>query len=237
MTSFEQVDRVLVLSANQLAGQNVALDKLIYDIANSPLLKGGVFLAAYWWLWFEAKDGVREQRRDVVVGLLAASLVAVASRLLADFPALPPAAAAYAGPRDTPRPRRQSFTLNAFSSFPSDHAALFFALSVPLWRRSHWLGAAAALWTVLVICLPRVYLGYHWPSDVVAGAAMGVVLMLVLCRLIGATALPDGAIRFSASHPPAFYALAWLFSLELAALFVDVRAFLLDAAHLAKALV
>ena len=128
-------------------------------------------------------------------------------------------------------------TLNAFSSFSSDHAALFFALSVPLWRRSHWLGAAAALWTVLVICLPRVYLGYHWPSDVVAGAVMGVVLMLVLCRLIGATALPDRAIRFSASHPPAFYALAWLFSLELAALFVDVRAFLLDAAHLAKALV
>jgi undecaprenyl-diphosphatase len=87
------------------------------------------------------------------------------------------------------------------SSFPSTHAALFFSLSVPLWMRSRWLGAAAVVWTLLVICLPLLYLGYHWASDVVAGAVFGVALMLLLRRLIGATGLPDRVVR-AARHWP-----------------------------------
>lgn len=238
MTSFEQVDRALVLYANQLAGRDVVLDKLIYDVADSALLKGGVFLAAYWWIWFEADEsGVHGQRRNLVVALLSAAVVAVASRLLqVCLPFhLRPLHTLGLGLRlpfgVDPR------TLNDFSSFPSDHAVLFFALSVPLWMRSRWLGAAAAVWTLLVICLPRLYLGYHWTSDVIAGAVIGVALMLVLCRVIGATGLPDRVVRFSATHPPAFYAVAWLLTLELAVLFGDLRAFLLDAAHIARALV
>jgi undecaprenyl-diphosphatase len=87
-----------------------------------------------------------------------------------------------------------------------------------------------------VICLPRVYLGYHWTSDVIAGALIGVALMLVVCWLIGATGVPDQVLRFSKTHAPVFYAIAWLLVFELAVLFADLRHFLLDAAHLAKAL-
>ncbi len=238
MTSFEQADRVLALYANQLAGRNIVLDKLIYDISDSSLLKSGVFLAAYWWLWFEADEsGVHPQRRNVVVALLAAAIVAIASRLLQILSPF------HLRPLHTPGLGLHlafgvdPLTLNDFSSFPSDHAVLFFALSVPLWMRSRWLGAAAAAWTLLVICFPRLYLGYHWTSDVIGGAVIGVALMLVLCRLIGATALPDRVVRFGATHPPVFYAVAWLFTLEIAVLFVDLRAFLMDAAHLARALV
>jgi undecaprenyl-diphosphatase len=237
MTALEQVDSVLTLSANRFAGRDISLDRLIYDIADSPLLKGGVFLAAYWWLWFEVdRDGVHGQRRHVVVAILSGTVAAIASRLLQI--ALP----FHLRPLHTPELGIRipfgvdSLTLNDFSSFASDHAVLFFALCVPLWKRSRWLGAAAFLWTALVICLPRVYLGYHWTSDVIAGAVIGIALMLVLCRLIGATGLPDQVLRFGATHPPVFYAIAWLLTLEVAMLFADLRHFLLDAAHLAKAL-
>ena len=57
-------------------------------------------------------------------------------------------------------------SLNHFSSFPSGHAMLLFALCVPLWMRSCWLGAAAAVWTLLAICLPLLHLGDHWASDI-----------------------------------------------------------------------
>jgi undecaprenyl-diphosphatase len=238
MTALEQVDSVLTLSANRFAGRDISLDTLIYDIADSTILKGGVFLAAYWWLWFEVdKEGVPAQRRNVVVALLSGTVAAIASRVMQV--ALP----FHLRPLHTPElGMRVPFgvnatTLNDFSSFPSDHAVLFFALCVPLWKRSRWLGAAAFLWTVLVICLPRVYLGYHWTSDVIAGAVIGIVLMLVLCRLIGATGLPDRVLRFGIAHPPVFYAIAWLLALEVALLFADLRHFMLDAAHIARALV
>jgi membrane-associated phospholipid phosphatase len=68
--------------------------------------------------------------------------------------------------------------------------------------RSRWLGAAVVVWTLLMICLPLLYLGWHWASDVVAGAVLGVLLMLLLLRLIGATGLPDRVVSFSATHSP-----------------------------------
>ncbi|MGW6564870.1 phosphatase PAP2 family protein [Streptomyces sp. NPDC054975] len=58
------------------------------------------------------------------------------------------------------------------SSFPSGHtaAAVAFAAAVaPTWP---WAGAACAVPTVLV-AIERVHSGAHYPSDVVAGAAIG----------------------------------------------------------------
>ena len=237
MTLLEQTDRALTLYANQFAGRSIVLDKCVYDILDTSLLNGGVFLAAYWWLWFEADEsGAYAQRRNVVTALLAVIGVAGASRLLKVL--LP---FRYRPLNDADLGLRLPFgieatSFNEFSAFPSGHAMLFFALSVPLWMRSRWLGAAAAVWTLLAICLPLLYLGYHWPSDIVAGAVVGVALMLLLCRLIGATGLPDRVVRFSATHPPAFYAIAWLVTLEIAVRFGDVEAFFSDAARLAREL-
>jgi len=65
MTLFEQIDCPLALYANQFAGRSIVLDKFVYDILDTLLLDGGVFLAAYWSLWFEAdKSGVHAQRRN-----------------------------------------------------------------------------------------------------------------------------------------------------------------------------
>ena len=96
--------------------------------------------------------------------------------------------------------------------------------------------ALPIFWTLLAICLPLLHLGDHWPSDIFAGAVVGVALMLLLCRLIGATGLPDRVVRLGAMHPPAFYAIAWLVALEIAVRFGHVEAFALDAARLARAL-
>jgi undecaprenyl-diphosphatase len=235
---FEQADRALVLYANHLTGRSIAFDKVIFDIADSSYLAGGVILAAYWWLWFEMDEsGVHLQRRNVVVGLAAAVLVGVVSRLLQvllPFHRMPLASADLAlhAPLGI-----DSASLNNFSSLPSNHAALFFALSVPLWMHSRWLGAAATAWIVLVICLPLLYLGYHWPSDIVAGAVLGVVLMFAFCRLIGATGFPGRIVRASSSHPQTFYTVAWLIILEIALLFPEVQAFLPDVARLTRTLI
>ena len=79
MTSVAEIDGVLLLWINQPAGQNAVVDRLVFDITDSQLLKGCVFLAAYWWLWFDRKG---ERRREVVVAMVAAIATVVLSRLL-----------------------------------------------------------------------------------------------------------------------------------------------------------
>ena len=225
------VDNALVLWINSPAGQSGVLDKLVYDIADSPLLEGGLFLAFYWYLWFARAPG---RRREIAGALTAAVIVAILSRLLQvglpfhQRPLHTPGLGVHLPLGVEPE------TLNTFSSFPSDHAMLFFALSVPIWRYSRPLGLAAMLWTFLVICLPRVYLGYHYPSDVLGGAVLGVGLMLVLEPLLLRSGLPDRIAKLAEGRPALFHAVAFAISLELAVLFYDTRHFAMAVAQFGK---
>jgi undecaprenyl-diphosphatase len=234
---WNEIDRLTTLWINHAAGRSALLDKAIFDIADSTILKGGVFIALYWWLWLEGKrTDQSERRRDVIVALVGGVIAAIVSRVLQV--GLP----FHHRPLHTPDLGLRlplsidPEALNTFSSFPSDHAVLFFALCVPLWLRSRWLGTAAALWTLTVICLPRVYLGYHWASDVVAGAVVGVVLMSLVRRALSKSRFPERLLVLESAHPAAFYTVSWLLLLELAVLFYDVRHFAFDAVHFAKML-
>lgn len=68
------------------------------------------------------------------------------------------------------------------TSFPSDHAILCLAVTVVLATVSRRLGAALALFSVLVL-VARVYIGVHYPSDVLGGAALGALVAWLTLRL------------------------------------------------------
>jgi membrane-associated phospholipid phosphatase len=47
------------------------------------------------------------------------------------------------------------------------------------------IGAICFVWSIVVISAPRVYLGLHYPTDIVAGAFVEIVISsvaLLLCR-------------------------------------------------------
>jgi membrane-associated phospholipid phosphatase len=73
-------------------------------------------------------------------------------------------------------------TFEDVGSFPSDHAALFFLTSTFLWSVSRRLGAVAFFLSVY-FCLLRVAYGYHWTSDIIAGAVLGITIALILLKL------------------------------------------------------
>lgn len=65
-------------------------------------------------------------------------------------------------------------------SFPSGHTAASFAATAALWRGKSRLWIPAVV-LAAAIGLSRLYLGVHYPSDVLCGALLG-----IFCGLIGA---------------------------------------------------
>lgn len=68
------------------------------------------------------------------------------------------------------------------SSFPSDHAILAFAVTVVLATVNRTLGAWLAAFGVLVL-VSRVFVGAHYPTDVIGGAAVGALGASITLRL------------------------------------------------------
>lgn len=62
-------------------------------------------------------------------------------------------------------------------SFPSDHTIFAVALALGLWLVSRKLGIIAVI-LAAVESFDRVYLGQHYPHDVLAGAALSAVVLL-----------------------------------------------------------
>jgi undecaprenyl-diphosphatase len=64
-------------------------------------------------------------------------------------------------------------------SFPSDHATGGFALAVGIWLYDRTIGTVLLV-LAAVLCFSRVYVGTHYPGDVVAGALIGVAAASLL---------------------------------------------------------
>jgi len=69
------------------------------------------------------------------------------------------------------------------TSFPSGTAAACAACAAWIWMRfGPRAGIVAALYAALV-SVSRVYIGVHWPSDLVAGAVVGIAVAMGIDRL------------------------------------------------------
>jgi undecaprenyl-diphosphatase len=137
-----------------------------------------VFAAATAGLWLFARPhGLPTWKRACLSALLSAALALGINQLVAHYL------------WDRPRP----FTTHAGSvhlfaggsldpSFPSDHAAAAFAIAVAVFFYSRRVGAVFMV-AATIIASSRVVEGLHYPSDVLAGAAVGAVAALAVTYL------------------------------------------------------
>jgi undecaprenyl-diphosphatase len=93
----------------------------------------------------------------------------------------------------------------ADSGFPSDHATAAFAIATAVMLRDRRWGAVA-LAAATVLAVGRVAMGVHYPSDVLAGAALGALCALVLWmppirRLVHRIADGVGGLVDAAARP------------------------------------
>lgn len=67
-------------------------------------------------------------------------------------------------------------------SLPSGHASFYFALSTIVFCHDKRVGVVFYL-ASFVIAISRVFVGVHWPSDILAGALLGTLAAWVIHRL------------------------------------------------------
>jgi undecaprenyl-diphosphatase len=224
--SLDQFDLPILRFLTSFTGKSEAFDHLIHAVSSYDVFEGVFMMSLLWFSWFRGRaeeiDDERKKRRARLLIVLTGSIVIVAfSRVLQlvlnihQRPLLSDLGLTF--PTFIDRS-----LLNPWNSFPSDHSMLFFAFATGLWRIKRSLGMIAYLWQGIVIDLPRVYLGIHYPSDVAAGAALGIICMLAFEKL----PLERPALRLVASgdsHQASFYAFAFLLTDQLAHLFDDLR--------------
>lgn len=68
----------------------------------------------------------------------------------------------------------------ADASFPSDHATASMAIAVAFLLRRRFVWAALTIVFAVILDFGRVAVGFHYPSDVLGGAAIGALAALVL---------------------------------------------------------
>lgn len=68
-------------------------------------------------------------------------------------------------------------------SFPSGHAVFFFSLATTVWLHNKKLGSIF-YGLALLNGLARISAGVHWPSDIAAGAAIGVIVGILADRVL-----------------------------------------------------
>jgi undecaprenyl-diphosphatase len=173
-------DTSILLFINGLTGKIPAVDGFFKGFSNDyfPVITACLVLI---WMWFATRDSQQREinRRAVITAVFSIGLVSAVVKL-SDL--------VYFRPR--PFDVLPSSSLNLLfyrptdSSFPSNLAAVAFAIAVTVFIKNKAYGSFL-LALAVVSSFGRVYMGVHYPLDIVGGAAAGVIASAIAYGFAG----------------------------------------------------
>jgi undecaprenyl-diphosphatase len=220
------IDVSIFRALNDFCGWSPSLDRIVVHL---EVLKGSLFMGIVGVLWYWPDKEMPRRRETLLATVLTVALSLVVNRVTSML--LP-----Y---RDRPMysvgANAPTFEWHAdlehWSSFPSDNATYLFAIAAGLWLISGGWGLFFGLFAAFA-SLARVFLGIHYPSDVVVGALIGIVTSVAVNREVVRARLAAPLLAWETSHPPYFYGLFFLALAEMSAGFPNTRRIGVAIVHL-----
>jgi undecaprenyl-diphosphatase len=206
---------------NQYSQASSIVNELINAFASNELLTIAPIIALLWWYWFKNNDQERRNRKVVISTILGCILTGLIFFALQDIgllfkhrlmPVCNKAISFQIPVGINPQIYKQC----VHTSFPSGHAALLFSISFGIAYISRLMGGLCLIYS-LIICFPRIYLGIHYPSDIIGGAFLGAGFVYLANLNFIRNSFTQQILKWSDYHPSSFYAVFFLISTEIAA--------------------
>jgi membrane-associated phospholipid phosphatase len=203
---------------------NRFLDRFFSYQESNTLLKCGLLVSIYWYFWFCGGPD-QERRRKAIFTIIVGTLLALAiNRVISAVTPFRIRPMFDQALEHRPFSIQPISDLESWSAFPSDHAAYLCALAFGVAYLSRNLTIPIILYAAGWICLPRLYLGVHYASDIVVGTAIGVATVWAVLQADWLrSSLASHAIAFMDAKPHWFYTIAFLIMFEMGDLFWDIR--------------
>ncbi len=170
--SIVELDTYLFLKIqNSIVGANRIIDEIFLAISNYSLIffaAAAVFLLIH--LMIVRKPGWHKQIFIIIIAIAVPTIISYFGRpvigrprpfLVLDFEPL--------------------LTHTGYVSFPSNHATAAFAVAMAVFAYNRKAGIVLMV-PALLTALSRVYVGVHYPLDIIAGGLLGIILAWAIIR-------------------------------------------------------
>lgn len=221
MNSF---DEKTIHFLNDLGNQYSGFDQTMVFLHEANILKGHLFTAIYILSWFIVKEKKEPVRKAVLLTMLACLAALFCGRVLALLSPFRPRPINLPDLHAKMQYHVELDHIVGWSSFPSDNAVMFFTLAMGLFFISKTLGILGMVHAALGISLPRVYVGMHYPTDMIVGGIIGAsVAYFFNTSPVIKKYLTDAPLKWLESHPVLFYMAFFFMGHQLATQYRLIR--------------
>jgi undecaprenyl-diphosphatase len=217
MNFLESLDVSIYRALNAICGTSETLDRIVYHAAGPT---GVVFLGLFGLLWFRSQGDQIRRRQALILIVPAVAIGLLVNRTISavlPFRVRP----MYALGTNTPT-HQWVFDLENWSSFPSDNATYLFAIAACLFVVSRSAGLVFGAFGAFA-CLGRIYFGIHYPSDILAGAVIGILTGYAITRPALAESVSRPLLGYEKQYPSYFYAVLFMMLAEVVGGFPNTR--------------
>lgn len=222
---------IIISWLSQYSQVSPKFNYIISYIEHAYAFKGLAVMSMLWYLWFKSFYTSSKTKTTIIgtiISCVIALLITSAINYITPFQFTPIANKAlnFQSPIGSTIDISSNTGHGWINSFPSHHATMFYALAMGIFFVSKRLGYFAFLYITLFIILPRLYLGLHYPTDVLAGAAVGILTTTLFNQKYVMAIYERPIISLLVKYPSGFQTLLFIITFEIAVIFNDATSFL-----------